>query len=365
MPMKVILERQAFLTKLALVAKNTSRGEKTQSGIHSHIYMKLTKGKVGIRCWNGVTMLMSVLADGVLEMAGEGAMLIPAEKLHHIVDSSTTKKITIEEEKETRYIVKANGRSTLNGMPLAEFPEAVIDGEEVATLSFEKFCKRARSVASCAASDSETRSELKGILWNGEYVATDGHKAAVYRGEKLGKGKQFIIPSNTIMLMNDIYKEVGDVEMKVFQIKDRALIFKIPGAIITTALIAGNYPDYSKIVEDQQESKREMSFEKKDMIQILQRARVFEDRNRAVQLKVKEGKLLVQIGNDEAYKEYVKTAKVGEKEIEINIAISTFTDCISNAPKEEVTIRYSTPTKALSVSQKNWTYIMMPMNKGV
>lgn len=362
--MKMVLDRKAFLNKLSLVGKNSSRGEKTQSGIHSYIYLKLKKGKLGIRCWNGMSMLMTVMSDGVIEMEGEGAMLLPVDKLQHVVSTSTTKKVTIEEDKETRYMLKANGRSNVNGMPLSEFPEAVINGTPVVETTLEKFCKRSSRVVGCVADSSYSQQVLTGVFWNGDFVATDTHRASIYRGEKIKK--EFVIPVNVVGLLNDIYREIGDTTLKVLSVEDRVLIFKFGGCIVSCPVIVGKFPNYQTILDKTKDSKHSIEFSRDEMVQILQRSSIFEDRNKAILLRIKEGKLQVQIGHEEAHKEYVKSAKVKpDQDEEIYMNLNTFQDCMNTAPQNEIVMQYSSKSQPVFVSQKNWTYFMMPIMRGV
>jgi DNA polymerase III sliding clamp (beta) subunit (PCNA family) len=260
--------------------------------------------------------------------------------------------------------VKGNGKTTLNGLPLSLFPEASTSGDELLETTVEDFCKRIGSVVSCVGSDAlVSNTELKNILWNGDFVATDTTRMAISRGEKIGHN--LVIPFSTAMLLLDVSREISKSPLKIFKIEDRVIIFKMNGCIITSALGAGKFPEYEKIVEISKNSKYSIEFDKSEMTEILKRCSIFEDRNMAIQFRMSDGRLLVKVGADEGHSEYVKSAILGkDMDNTMYLKSEAFSDCISGAPEKKIKLQFDSMERSVFVNQEKWFYFMMPLLKG-
>lgn len=372
--MKITLDRGIFLSKLKLIGKNASGSDKTPSGIQRHLYAEIHKKKIIMKNWNGLTLLATTMVEGILEIElaqDKATILISLEKLMGIAQSSSTKKISIEEINETKFKVRANGTSFISGMPSSEFPVIDLQGEEIFKTTLAKFIKRATIAASCVANDSNGRVELEGMLWNGDFVSTDGGKASIVQGKKLDKN--FIIPSGSISLLRDIYNEIGDKEMTISTHENHTLLFQTDGLSFMTGLIQANFPGYQSMI-DAAVSEKSVIFNREEMKDVLRRCDVFEDKlvriNKnivaTISLNIDEGKLKIRIGEEEHHSEFVKSAKVetGEKTV-IFLKLQPLMDCMNLAPEEEIKLEYTSVDRPVFVKQGKWIYLMMPIIREV
>lgn len=365
--MKILLDRQIFLAKLEIIARN-SNAAKTVSGIHKHVLIKFKEKKLSMSSWNEQTALLVGMTDGILETEGSGAMLIPIDKLMGVVANSSTKKIKIESTQDTKFVIKGNGISSVNGMPLTEFPKIEVTGEEVAEMKFGKFVGRVKLVASAAAGDTSSKAELKGILWDGSFVALDGSVAAFVIGKKLDK--QYILPKTTAVLLSDLYNQIGDCDVKISSNKDHTLIFRMKDIILVTTLINAKYPLYQTVLDKTEKSEHKIEFSRDEMKNILRRCQVFDSGlgsgASAVILNIADGKLRIQVGDNENHAEFVKTAKVDLKlEDKIFLKIEPFLDLVNAAVEDLIEFEYSNATSPVFVKQKSWIYFVMPLNRKV
>lgn len=369
--MKIVLERLRFLTSLNILSRNAGMSA-DPSGMQRYVRISVTKKRITMSSWNGMTMLTTWMSQGIIECDSDGVILIPFDKLYGIAQASSTKKITIEETKETRFAIRANGTSSVSGIPATEFPNVVSEGSElIAETTLAKFVKRIGMVEKCIADESFTQAELKGVLWNGDFVATDTSRASIYLGKKIDSS--YILPRTTVILLLDIYKDAKESELKVYS-SGTVLIFKGTNFVLTSTLINSKYPDYKIILDKTEKSDKKIEFDKKEMREILNRCKVFEDRvlkvnksmDAAILLTVEEGKLRVKIGDNENHSEYVKSATVtSKKKDNLYLKASALRDCVELSSDDKVVLEYSDSRSPVFVKQGKWVYFTLPMRRDV
>lgn len=117
-------------------------------------------------------------------------------------------------------------------------------------------------IVSTACAEEMSRPVLTGIACtDGKMAATDGQRLVVLRDSKLSfglEGKQAIIPLETIVLVNKLFRKAETLEV-AFESKEEISIgttnvlpnrvhFKSGNILMSSILISGNYPQYESLI---------------------------------------------------------------------------------------------------------------------
>ncbi|MFL1780654.1 DNA polymerase III subunit beta [Candidatus Hepatincolaceae symbiont of Richtersius coronifer] len=151
-------------------------------------------------------------------------------------------------------------KSNLNCLPVEDFPiiqtNDLPNSFQVSTASFKRLLEKTRF----AVSLDETRYYLNGIYLHTtndsqdnkvlRAVATDGHRLALVdmsSPENAEIKEGVIIPKKTV---DELYRLIDKLEDKEMQIasSNTRISFKFNKVILTSKLIEGNFPNYTKVI---------------------------------------------------------------------------------------------------------------------
>lgn len=192
-----------------------------------------------------------------VEVAQEGDIVVPADKLSSIVRESIDEVIEFEAGEATVQIKGADSHFTIYGHDPSQYPAVAGFGEGADfELSLAKLQEGIEYSVFAAAKES-TRYALNGILWEIDgkkliLVATDGRRLAktvVNLGAAVGDGLpdgRIIVPAKTMSLLD---KVGGDAEAKVgVRFFDNQIALMCENAVISSNLVEGNFPKYEDII---------------------------------------------------------------------------------------------------------------------
>ena len=206
--------------------------------------------------------------------------------------------------------------------------------------------------------DEENKNFLKG-------VATDGHRLAQVK-LKLPEGADgipsIIIPRKTVNELRKLLEETdGDILVKVSKNKIK---FTVNNCILTSKLIDGTFPDYQRVIP--QENKNKLEVLTKDFKDAVDRVSTISiEKTRAVKLEINNNSLILKVNNSEignAIEEL--TVEFGGEKLEIGFNSKYLLDITNQIQGDKINFSLSdssSPALITDEQQEGTIFVLMPM----
>ena len=369
--MKVTIERNSLLKTLGHVQSVVER--RNTIPILSNVMMEADG--------DTVAMTATDLDIAIVEKTGAtvvqpGSTTVPAHTLFDIVrklpDGS---EVELSLEENDRLVVKAGrSRFTLTCLDKEDFP-IMSEGDlphrfDVAAEELKRLIDKARF----AISTEETRYYLNGIylhVANTEdgatfrAVATDGHRLAQVE-QDVPEGAAgmpgIIVPRKTVGEVRKLIDEFeGAVSIALSETKIR---FAFDGAVITSKLIDGTFPDYSRVIPEGNDKMLEMDCrvfaESVDRV-----STISSDKTRSVKLALGDDTLTLSVNSpDSGTATEELAAAYSSDTFEIGFNSRYLLDILSQIEGETVQVMLadpSSPTVLKDMLDDAALYVLMPM----
>lgn len=290
---------------------------KPQVPILSNILLQATSGKLTLTASNLETTLIIAISAKV-ETPGD--FTVPGRTFTEIISSLSSEKVLLEET-ESSLKVKASGFSArINGTAATDFPSfspGAILKEELSWELPAKDLLEALALTNFAAASDEGRAALTGVLFKPKasgltLVATDGFRLSLAKvGSVTVKGKdtpqEVIVPARSLSELAHAVSSDATVKMYFSQASNQ-VFFDLGTVQIFSSLIAGNFPDFAKIIPESFNLKLQTTVD--ELLQAVKLAAVFaRDSANIVKFKIAKGKMTISANAKE----------VGENESEIDV----------------------------------------------
>ncbi|MEX0297566.1 MAG: DNA polymerase III subunit beta [Kordiimonas sp.] len=369
--MKVTIERNSLLKTLGHIQSVVER--RNTIPILSNVMVEANGDSVAM---TATDLDIAIVENTAAVVVQPGSTTVPAHTLFDIVrklpDGS---EVELSVEENDRLVVKAGrSRFTLACLDKEDFP-VMSEGDlphrfEVAAEELKRLIDKARF----AISTEETRYYLNGIylhVANTEdgsalrAVATDGHRLAqvdqdVPEGAVGMPG--IIIPRKTVGEVRKLIDEIdGAVDVSLSDTKIR---FSFSGAVITSKLIDGTFPDYSRVIPEGNDKMLEMDCrvfaESVDRV-----STISSDKTRSVKLSLGEDTLTLSVNSpDSGTATEELAASYSADSFEIGFNSRYLLDILSQVEGETVQVLLadpSAPTVVKDVLDDAALYVLMPM----
>ncbi|WP_262692752.1 DNA polymerase III subunit beta [Kordiimonas aestuarii] len=369
--MKVTIERNSLLKTLGHVQSVVER--RNTIPILSNVMMEADGDTVSM---TATDLDIAIVERTKANVAQGGAITVPAHTLFDIVrklpDGS---EVELTAEDNDRLIVKAGrSRFTLACLDKEDFP-VMSEGDmphrfELAAAELKRLIDKARF----AISTEETRYYLNGIylhVANTEdgatlrAVATDGHRLAQVE-QDVPEGAAgmpgIIIPRKTV---GEVRKLIDEFEGAVqVSLSDTKIRFSYDGAVVTSKLIDGTFPDYSRVIPKGNDKMLEMDCrlfaEATDRV-----STISSDKTRSVKLSIAEDTLTLSVNSpDSGTATEELAASYGADALEIGFNSRYLLDILAQVEGETVQVFLadpSAPTVLKDMVDAGALYVLMPM----
>ncbi len=369
--MKVTIERNSLLKTLGHVQSVVER--RNTIPILSNIMMEADGDTVAM---TATDLDIAIIESTPATVLQPGATTVPAHTLFDIVrklpDGS---EVELSQEDSDRLVVKSGrSRFTLTCLDKEDFP-VMSEGDmphrfDMASEELKRLIDKARF----AISTEETRYYLNGIylhVANSEdgptmrAVATDGHRLAQVEQE-VPEGAAgmpgIIIPRKAVAEVRKLIDELdGTVGVALSETKIR---FSFGGAVITSKLIDGTFPDYSRVIPEGNDKMLEMDVrvfaEAVDRV-----STISSDKTRSVKLALGDDMLTLSVNSPDsgtAREELVAAYSADAFEIGFNSRY--LLDILAQIEGETVQVMLadpSSPTILRDMLDDAALYVLMPM----
>ncbi|WCL54361.1 DNA polymerase III subunit beta [Gimibacter soli] len=369
--MKVSIERNALLKTLGHVQSVVER--RNTMPILSNVMIEADGGKVSL---TATDLDIAIVEETEAKVGRPGATTVPAHTLFDIArklpDGS---EVDLSLEDGDRLVVTAGrSRFTLACLDRDEFPVmnegnlphrfALVAGE----------LKRLIDKARFAVSTEETRYYLNGIYLHvadsseGQRlraVATDGHRLAQVE-QDVPEGAAgmpgVIVPRKTVAEIRKLVEEYeGEVKIALSDTKIR---FSFGHVIVTSKLIDGTFPDYSRVIPQGNDKRLEMDCrlfaEATDRV-----STISSDKTRSVKLSMNGDTLTLSVNSPDSgtATEELQAAYSGDA-MDIGFNSRYLLDILAQVEGDTVQVFLAdpqAPTILRDLMDEGALYVLMPM----
>lgn len=283
----------------------------------------------------------------------------------------TNENVYLEGEGGNLSIKTKKNKIKLKGQVCEDFPTI----PKVSGVEFEiearKLIEGIKSVY-YSSSVSDVKPEISSIYIYSEgedlvFVSTDSFRLA----EKKIKYKQstevpgILIPFKNIPDILRVFGEYAGTLIVCFN--KNQVSFSGDGVYLTSRIIDGVFPDYRQIIP--KEKKTEAVVLKQDLLNALKISNIFSDKFNQVNLIVNPKNKVFELSSSNSDVGDNKTevdATLQGEEVELSFNYKYFLDCFQSLEGDSMAISFdgtTKPIKVSSVSDRSFTYLIMPMNR--
>ncbi len=220
-----------------------------------------------------------------------------------------------------------------------------------------------------AISDDETRYFMNGVyMEKGEdrlvMVATDGRRLSYISNAPEGDVPEFdgiIIPPKVLNLIRKLASGEGELKLAV---ADKILFARFDNQKVTSTLIDGQFPNYSRVIPDNQDY--EFQVNRGELIDALRRVSLLADhKSKRVFLAVSGDKLTLRSDESEIGEaEESISCRYDGPDAEFALNHAYLSDPLKVVEEDEVSMKFTETNKAItmvSIPEASYFHIVMPM----
>ena len=297
---------------------------------------------------------------------------IPAKQLHETVNFLTSDEVDFT-VKDNKVIINKNpGRATIrSGYHAEEFPIVDIPDNDAETFIIDAgILSNALSKAGSTTSKDGSHHVLTGVLLRSEgnvlnVVSADGFRLTVVKILLGLPDFEVIIPGTSIDPLTKILDKQSKVNMSTSESK---VVFWNDNFLFTSQIVAGNFPDFKRIIPD--EFKTKIRVDKSKLSNAIQQALVYAiDVNNMIKVHLNANEILI-IGESSEYgKDHTPISDfefLGGDEIEIAMNGVYLRDALKLC-KNTAELRFNSPTQPIGVydpENELLIHTLMPMHLG-
>jgi len=257
--MKVIIPTEVLEGVLKAPVKAAEENKTLQ--ILTHIYLSAKDGELVVV---GANPEYSVSSGIKANVVSEGETLVLGERILKIIKAFPKTEVVIELNESTLdvYTEDGNIKFSLQTLSIEEYPRQIIESvsvEPFCSLSQSELKKGLKKVSKFSSDDDTINPVFSGVLFDFRadnvlrIVATDTKRMGIFRVEYSGDAvnERFVIPSDAAGVLEDVLKDEGPVDIGIVKDEDgnvKNVLFILEGIKISTSVIAGNFPDYERII---------------------------------------------------------------------------------------------------------------------
>ena len=305
-------------------------------------------------------------------VADEGAITVPARYFSQIAGSLPGGEVTLAaNEADTLAIACGSARYEIRGVSANDFQMLPALDEAVEfSLPQSELHDLLRQTAFAASAD-ETRPILTGVLFTVvdsklQLVATDTYRLALCVSKsEVGQEQQAIV---SVRALNEVLRMLDDEsdEPVAVAISETLARFEVGPITVASRLIEGEFPNYEKVIPDEENLDKRVTVSTQELESALHRALIVarEDANRVVFETTESGLRITANSLDVGHVQEEIPAKLEGDTIETAFNATYMLSMLEAAGSEEVTMSLSRPLEPgvmRPADRDDYTYVVMPM----
>ncbi len=367
--MKFTVERDVIIREIQVAQEIIA--SRSNMSILSNVLLEADNGNLTIRA----TDLKVSFETTVPVSTGEaGRTTVFCDKLLGILRSVPAGEIEFEQNPETtgeNFIIRPTFKRIdfrLRSIPADKFPEI----QTVAPASYfelpQKQLIEMVSQTIFAVSNDETRFFMNGVYF--EYaedqlvmVATDGRRLSFIGEKEISNVPEFagvIIPPKVLALVKKLATGEGSVSVAV---ADKHIFFRFENYQISSALIDGQFPNYRKVIPENQE--HSFLVAKDELEEALKRVSLLVEKSRRIYVEL-QPKLMTLTSEESEIGRAREEITCDFDGPETNIALNYLylVEPLRVVDSDTIRVEFTDPGKAITLHSEpasNYFHIVMPM----
>ncbi len=370
--MKFSIERGALLKAVSQAQSVVER--RNTIPILANVLIEADGASVSLRATD---LDIEVVDRAVAQVEKPGATTVSAGMLHDIVRKLPEGAlVSIADNPATGRLAISAGRSnfTLATLPKEDFPVMATAEYACNFAAPAPLLRRLFDKAKFAISTEETRYYLNGVYMhvataeNGPVlrcVATDGHRLARIDAP-LPDGAEgmpgVIVPRKTVGELRKLLDD--DAATIAVSVSETKVRFATPEITLTSKVIDGTFPDYSRVIPTQ--NARRLEVDASEFARAVDRvATVSSERSRAVKLSLDEDRLVLSVNApDSGAAEEELAVAYSDDRLEIGFNAKYLVEIASQVDRENAVFLFNSagdPTLMREGNDLSAVYVVMPM----
>ncbi len=363
--MKFSAARETLLKPLQTVVGVVERRQTMP--ILSNVLLSVQGTKLSL---TATDLEVEMVAEAEIKGDSPGEITVPGRKLHDIF-RALPEGVAVELSSSGERVTVKAGRSrfTLSTLRAADFPTVDEIGAKQTLRLSRADLRRLVEKTHFSMAQQDVRYYLNGLLLETEKkrlraVATDGHRLALSEvdlGSPAIRDEQLIVPRKGVLELSRLLEGDGEVELALGASHVRV---QLGGVRLTSKLIDGRFPDYSRVVPSQ--PKNVIKADRSLFRQALQRTAILSnEKYRGVRLELAPNSVTLQANNPEQ-EEAVETLEVeyaGEA-MEIGFNVNYLLDALAAVDSEQVELGVTDANSSCLIREpgsERTKFVVMPM----
>lgn len=340
--------------------------------ILANVLIEAKDGRIRLTASDTETTITTYIGASIEE---EGAITIPARIISEYISNLSPTSISAELKDSILHLKTSKSKTKFNGLDASNYPELpTIDNETaVLELDAETFSEAVLEVSFSAASD-DTRPVLAGILLNYEggyltFVSADGFRLSekILPIDASLDDFQAVIPAKTLTEVARIFSSSDEAVKMVLSEDENLAMFESGDILVSTRIIAGNFPDYKKLIPEEYTLTAE--FSSQELLEAVRLTNVFaknKDNHSSVSVLFHpDGYIKLTSVSQETGENNTEIEAVVEGEVlEISYNSKYLLDMLNNMKHERLKFSSNgnlTPGVVSPVDQKGYIHLIMPI----
>ena len=360
---------QEKLSKALNAVSRVAVGSKSTLPVLNNVLIRVDGKKVSLTTTN---LDMAVIDYLPVSNSKDGVVTVPAKLLAEFVSNLPKgEKIKISAKDTKVTILAGKYSSTMNGTLADDFPELPEIDEKKAVIfkmGINEFKTSVNQVI-IASSNDLTRPALTGVFFNTSnkelaVAATDGYRLAEkIMVEKVDSEVAAIVPTNSLQeVMRSISDDMEEIEISF---NEDLVRFRLGEVEIISKMIDGSFPDYRKLIPDNNDITVTLS--KSELMRVTKLAALFaREVGGSIICETRDtGSFLVRsVAN-----EFGENDSEIETEVNINGKVTLnsrfLIDALNSLEEDSIIFSFSSkvaPVLLKNAKSKKYTHIVMPLN---
>ncbi|HUF57221.1 MAG TPA: DNA polymerase III subunit beta [Thermohalobaculum sp.] len=370
--MKVSIERAALLKAMSRAQGVVER--KNTIPILANVLLEAEGDRVSLRATD---LDLEVIEDIPAMVEQAGATTVAAHLLHEIVrklPEGADLNLTADAASGRLEVRAGRSHFQLATLPREDFPVMASSEYACTYRAPVPVLRRLFDKSKFAVSTEETRYYLNGVYLhvaddNGgrvlRAVATDGHRLARIDAplpEGADGAPGVIVPRKTV---GELRKLLDDDEAAIeVSVSETKVRFAVGGLVLTSKVIDGAFPDYSRVIPAG--NTRRLEMDAADFARAVDRvATVSQERSRAVKLAMDHDRLILSVNApDSGSADEELTVAYGDEAMEIGFNARYLLEIASQIDRENAVFLFNAPGDPTLVREgddSSAVYVVMPM----
>ena len=324
-------------------------------------------------------MDLAIIESQKANVSQNGATTVSAHMLYDIIRkfaAGSEVKLSIVNNNDKLQVESGRSRFELTCLPVEDFP-VMSEGElphkfEISASSLKRLIDK----TGFAISTEETRYYLNGIYLHAAQdndsnvlraVATDGHRLAQVDTELPAGAQQIpgvIIPRKTVNEVRKLIDGNSDTLLVMIALSDTKIRFAFEGAILTSKLIDGSFPDYERVIPLSND--KIMQVVKIDFTNAVDRvSTIATEKSRAIKITLESSTIKLSANNvDTGAAAEELDAQYKNEKIEIGFNSRYVLDMAKQIKGDTIEFQLSdsaSPTLVRDPEDEKTVYVIMPM----